>query len=322
MPQRIVTLCMNPALDITTSTPAVGHTSKLRCTAPRYDPGGGGINVAHVADVLGAPASVVFPAGGPAGAVVHDLLAAEGVTLHRVPIGGSTRESFTVNEQSTGRQYRFVLPGPHLTEAEQTECLLRLRREVAGPDTPIVVASGSLPPGVPAGFYQQVAAVCAELGAMLLLDSSGAGLTQVTSGVFLLKPSVRELREYTGQPLETEAEQVGAARAIIGRGTARHVLVSLGERGAVLVSADRARRFPAVAVPSGGSGVGAGDAMVAGVAVGMVRGWPLERAVRLGIAAGSATLLTPGSAPCTRADTERLFGQTEDPVDVEFAGRR
>lgn len=320
MANRIVTLCMNPALDITTGTPTVGHTEKLRCAPPRYDPGGGGINVAHVAQVLGASATAVFPAGGPAGEVVHNLIAAAGLAAHRVSIGGSTRESFTVNEQSTGRQYRFVLPGPQLTVGEQTECLLQLRRAVS--DSAIVVASGSLPPGVPDDFYQQVANLCAELGATFLLDTSGGGLRTIGSGVFLLKPSVRELRECVDRALATEAEQVAAAREIVERGVARYLLVSVGARGALLVSAGRAQRFAAVPVPPGGSGVGAGDAMVAGVAVGMIRGWPLDRAVRLGVAAGSATLLTPGTAPCTRADTERLFGQTEEPIDIEFSAGR
>lgn len=305
---RIVTLCMNPALDITTSTEKVHPTDKLRCAAARYDPGGGGINVAHVAQVLGAESTAVFPAGGPAGELVTNLLVAEGLAVHRVPIGGSTRESFTVDELSSRRQYRFVLPGPQLTLAEQTECLLQLRRAAA--HASIVVASGSLPPGVPEDFYQQVANVCADIGAMFLLDTSGGGLRHVNAGVFLLKPSLRELRECVAAELTAETEQIDAARELINRGAAEHLLVSLGPQGALLVGHDRAHRFAPVAVPPG-SGVGAGDAMVAGVAVGLTRGWPLTEAVRLGVAAGAATLLTPGTAPCTREDTERLFAQTE-----------
>lgn len=310
---RIVTLCMNPALDITTSTDVVRPTDKLRCTTARYDPGGGGINVAHVAEVLGADAAAVFPAGGPAGELVHNLLVAEGLAVHRIPIGGSTRESFTVNETSTQRQYRFVLPGPQLTVAEQTDCLLQLRRTAGS--AAIVVASGSLPPGTPEDFYQQVANVCAELGARFLLDTSGGGLTGVTAGVFLLKPSIRELRECLGRPLATEAEQLTGAHELIERGTAEHVLVSLGADGAMLVSRGGGLRFAPVQVPPG-SGVGAGDAMLAGVATGLVRGWPLEKSVRLGVAAGAAMLLTPGTAPCTREDTERLFAQTAAPAEV------
>ena len=311
--KQIVTLCMNPALDITTTTEVVRPTDKLRCTTARYDPGGGGINVANVAQVLGVPSTAVFPGGGPAGQLVHDLLVAEGIAVQRISIGGATRESFTVDETGTARQYRFVLPGPQLTVAEHTECLQRLRRTAVGAG--IVVASGSLPPGVPDDFYQQVSTACEELGVPLLLDTSGEGLAHVKSGVFLLKPSIRELREDVGEPLAREEEQVDAARELITRGIAGNVLVSLGAQGALLVSAREAQRFAAVPVPPG-SGVGAGDAMLAGVAVGISRGWPLAEAVRLGIAAGAAMLLTPGTAPCTREDTERLFGQTGHPVDV------
>ena len=313
--QKIVTLCMNPALDITTRTDVVRPTDKMRCAGARYDPGGGGINVAHVAQVLGAAATAVFPAGGPAGELVDNLLLAEGLATHRIMIGGSTRESFTIDETSTDRQYRFVLPGPALTVAEQTECLSHLRRAAAS--AAIVVASGSLPPGVPEDFYQQVANLCADIGVRLLLDTSGGGLTQINSGVFLLKPSVRELQEAVGRELRTGPEQLSAAMELIYRGAARFVLVSRGAAGAILASRDGGQLFAPVTVPPG-SGVGAGDAMVAGVAVGLVRGWPLTDAVRLGIAAGAAMLLTPGTAPCTRADTERLLEQTEDPVDVDL----
>ncbi|MGI9125929.1 MAG: 1-phosphofructokinase family hexose kinase [Mycobacterium sp.] len=311
---RIVTLCMNPALDITTSTETVRPTDKLRCAAARYDPGGGGVNVAHVAEVLGASSTAVFPAGGPAGEMVHKLLVAEGLAVQRIPIGGSTRESVTVNEVSTAKQYRFVLPGPQLTLAEQTECLLQLRRAAA--HASIVVASGSLPPGVPEDFYQQVANVCIDLDAMFLLDTSGGGLRHVNSGVYLLKPSLRELRECVGRELADEAAQLGAARELIDRGAAECVLVSLGAQGALLATRESAHRFAPVEVPAG-SGVGAGDAMVAGVAVGLTRGWSLTEAVRLGVAAGAAMLLTPGTAPCTREDTERLFALTPAPVGVD-----
>lgn len=316
---RIVTLCMNPALDITTSTDVVRPTDKLRCAAARYDPGGGGVNVALVAAVLGAQATAVFPAGGPAGELVHNLLVAEGLPVRRVPIGGSTRESITVNELCSSQQYRFVLPGPALTVDEQAECLLQIRRAAA--TAAIVVASGSLPPGVPEDFYQQVADVCDAIGATFLLDTSGGGLRHVNSGVFLLKPSLRELKEWAGRELATETEQLAAASEVIARGAARYVLVSLGAAGAMLVSRDGGRRFAPVPVPPG-SGVGAGDAMVAGVAVGLTRGWPLTEAVRLGVAAGAAMLLTPGTAPCTREDTERLFAQTQAPADIDVrAGR-
>jgi 6-phosphofructokinase 2 len=312
----IITLCMNPALDITTDTEVVRPTNKLRCAAARHDPGGGGINVARVAQALGAKSVAVFPAGGPAGEVVNRLLAAESIAVQRVAIGGWTRESFTVNESSTAAQYRFVLPGPELTAAEQTECIRQLRG--AAGSAKIVVASGSLPPGVPDDFYQQVADVCADLEVKLLLDASGGGLKHLTSGVYLIKPSLRELSEHVGRELLSEAEQFSAARELVDRGAAECVLVSLGADGALLVTAAAGLRYEPVRVPPGSS-VGAGDAMVAGVAVGLTRGWALSEAVRLGIAAGAAVHLTPGTAACTREDTERLFAQSAAPVAVQPA---
>ncbi|QZT55297.1 1-phosphofructokinase family hexose kinase [Mycolicibacterium austroafricanum] len=311
---RIVTLTMNPALDIATSTEIVMPTEKMRCSAARYDPGGGGINVARVARTLGASVVALFPAGGASGDLFADMLEAIGISAHMIPIAGSTRESITVNELRTQRQYRFVLPGPTLTAAEQTECLNQLREVAASAD--FVVASGSLPPGVSPEFYNRIADVCAQLDAPLVLDASGGGLQHLTGGnVYLLKPSIRELRECVRRELGSEAEQVAAARELIERGGARNVLVSLGAQGALLVTADGAQRYPAVEVPPG-SGVGAGDAMVAGVTCGLGRGWALPKSVRLGIAAGAAMLMTPGTASCTRADVERLFDRTPDPVDL------
>jgi 6-phosphofructokinase 2 len=313
----IVTLTMNPALDITTSVDRVRPTDKLRCRGARHDPGGGGINVARVAHALGASAAAVFPAGGPPGQVVADLLAAARVPFHRVRIGGRTRESFTVNEESSGQQYRFVLPGPRLTFAEWAQCVDELR--TAAGFAQFVVVSGSLPPDVPADFCQQIADVCGDLGTRLVLDTSGTGLAHLPSGVFLLKPSVRELRECVGRELATEAEQVAAAQELVQRGQAQVVVVSLGPMGALLITPHAAQRVPAIEMGTG-SGVGAGDAMVAALTVGLSRGWPLSKSVRFGVAAGAAMLRTPGTAVCSRGDVERLFELVAEPVDLGAAG--
>jgi 6-phosphofructokinase 2 len=309
----IVTLTMNPALDITTSVDRVRPTDKLRCQGARHDPGGGGINVARVASVLGARASAVFPAGGPTGDVIADLLVEQRITFHRVRIRGRTRESFTINEECSGQQYRFVLPGPHLTFSERAQCADELRR--AARSAQFVVASGSLPPGVPDDFYHQVADLCSDVGTRLILDTSGTGLQHITSGVFLLKSSVRELRECVARELATEADQVAAAQELIERGKAKVVVVSLGDSGALLVTSDAAQRFSAIRMRSG-SGVGAGDAMVAAITVGLTRGWPLSKSVRFGVAAGAAMLMTPGTAVCSRFDVERLFDLVAEPVDL------
>lgn len=122
----------------------------------------------------------------------------------------------------------------------------------------------------------------------------------------MLKPSVRELREYTGGPLATTSDQLAAAHDLIDRGITQTVVVSLGSEGALLATSIESRQFSAIPVHAV-SGVGAGDAMVAAMTVGLSHAWPLDKAVRYGIAAATAKLLTPGTAACTRADVERFF---------------
>jgi 6-phosphofructokinase 2 len=304
---------MNPALDVTIDADVVQHTQKVRCAGARYDPGGGGVNVARFVRVLGGSVAAVFPAGGPTGAVVTDLVGQADVPVRRVPVKNATRESFTVNETSTGHQYRFVFPGPQLDSAEQDQCLAELRSAAASAE--FVVASGSLPPGVPVDFFHRVADICRELGVVLILDTWGGGLRHVESGVFLMKPSLRELRECVGLPLETEAEQLAAAHGLIDRGFTQAVAVSLGSEGALLATPHESYRFPPLPVHAV-STVGAGDAMVTGITVGLARAWPLVKSVRFGIAAASAKLQMPGTAAFTREDVERFFEMVPEPIQI------
>ena len=310
----IVTLTMNPALDISTTAERVGPTDKIRCSEPRYDPGGGGINVARIVRVLGESVVAVFPAGSATGGVLGGLLDKEGVWTRRIPIDGATRESFTVDEDSSGEQYRFVLPGPRLTRAQQEQCLVMLE-EVAR-DARFIVASGSLPPGTPPDFYDRVAATARDLGVQCLLDTSGESLQRSRFGVYLLKPSIRELRELSGDDLADEAARLAAARRLVDAGRCEVVVLSLGAGGALVVTAHSAARFAALPVAIR-SGVGAGDAMLAGITVGLARNQPLHDAVRLGIAAGAAMLRMPGTRPCRREEIEMLYHRAPPAVAVD-----
>lgn len=301
---KIVTLTMNPALDISTSAEHVAPTDKVRCAKPQYHPGGGGINVARVAHLLGESVVAVFPSGGASGGVLETLLAAEHVPSQTIPISGSIRESFAVDDRGTKQQFRFVLPGPELREHELEACLRTLADTAA--QARFVVASGSLPPGVPPDFYQRAATVAARAGARFILDTSGPALLAIRSGVYLLKPSIRELRESVGHPLPDRAAQAAAAREWIHAGKCEVIVLSLGADGALVVTADSDELLPSIDMPVR-SAVGAGDAMVGAIAVGLSRDWSLHEAVRFGIAAAAATLTVPGTGMCSRADVEVLF---------------
>ena len=302
----IVTLTINPALDIATSTDRVEPTHKLRCSMPRYDPGGGGINVARAVHALGGDAVAIFPAGGAAGEMIRHLLEQQAVRHNAIAISGFTRESLAVEERITGRQFRFLLPGPQISESDQERCLDQLA--LAAAEATYIVASGSLPLGVPEDFYARIAKLAQSLGKRFILDTSGAALKQAGRGIYLLKPSLRELGDLVGSEIRTEREQEQAAREIIEQGRSEVIVVSLGDQGALLVTAGRAERFAAIPVEASGS-VGAGDSTLAGIMVSLCRGLELGEAVRYGMAAGAAALLGSGTELCRRSDVERLYAR-------------
>jgi 6-phosphofructokinase 2 len=303
----IVTLTMNPALDIATSTDRVEPTHKLRCSAPRYDPGGGGINVARAVNALGGEAVAIFPVGGSAGEMIRHLLRQEGVPHHAIPISGLTRESLAVEELSSGQQFRFILPGPALSQSDLERCLDQLVIAMSG--ARYVVASGSLPSGAPDDFYGRVAELVRRQGKRLVLDTSGAALKNAGLGIHLLKPSLRELADLTGRPISGAGDQEEAARKLLEEGRCEIVVLSLGAEGALLATAEGCERFAAMQVEAR-STVGAGDSMLAGIVLGLSRGLPLSNAVRFGMAAGAAALLGSGTQLCRRSDVERLYASS------------
>jgi 6-phosphofructokinase 2 len=300
----IVTLTMNPALDIATVTDRVLPEHKLRCEAPRYDPGGGGINVARAVHALGGDALAIFPAGGAAGEMIGHLLHQEGVLHGVVAIAGFTRESLAVDERQTGNQFRFILPGPEIGPDDQERCLDRLA--VALPGAAYVVASGSLPLGVADDFYARVAKLAQSYQKRFILDTSGPALSAAGRGVYLLKPSLRELEGLAGRPIGGDEDEEQAAHDVIAQGRAEIVVLSLGARGALVATAEGSERVAAIPVRVR-STVGAGDSMLAGIVFGLCRGLVLRDAVRFGVAAGTAALLGSGTQLCRREDVERMY---------------
>ena len=299
----IATLTMNPSLDITTSVDKVRPTEKLRTGPLRHDPGGGGINVSRVVHELGGETIAIFPGSGPSAQMIDMLLREQDVPFQLVPIEQPTRQSFTVNETSSGDQYRFVLPGPKLLAQEYRACLDALERLEERPE--IIVFSGSLPTGTTPDLPRHVCEWCAKIGAKLIVDMSGPLLKEIGCA-YLMKPNHDELEQLAGKPLASDDDLAGAARQMIASGMTQAVAVSLGEDGAMLVTADSVRRYPVIDVPVV-SAVGAGDSMVGGIALGLIRSLPLEEAMRMGMAAGAAALMSPGTELARRADFERLL---------------
>jgi 6-phosphofructokinase 2 len=303
----IVTLTINPCIDESASVERVVADQKLRCGPPRYEPGGGGINVARAIRKLGGEALAIYPAGGAAGDLLRSLLDQEGVALRPLPIESWTRENFNVLEESTGRQFRFVLPGPALAPRDWEACLEAI--EALRPFPAYIVASGSLPPGVPTDFYARVARLARRRGARCVLDAAGeAAGRALDEGVFLVKPSLREFQALTGLADAEESHLVSEASQWIAGGRCEAVVLSLGAAGVLLVTAETCERLLSPTVPVR-STVGAGDSMLAGIVLRLQQGHPMRDALRFGVAAGAATVMNPGTELCHRADAERLYEQ-------------
>jgi 6-phosphofructokinase 2 len=302
----VVTLTPNPAVDLSTSVDRIVPMLKLRCATQRRDPGGGGINVARVVKRFGGDVEAILPAGGSTGDLLRRLIDAEGVPNRIVPVDAETREDFSVTELSTGSQYRFVLPGQPLQEAEWRACLSAL---ATTPTARLVVGSGSLPPGVPSNFYAQAAAIAAKRGARFFLDTSGPALAAaIEHGVTLIKPSLNEMRQLLGIKLADQPECIAAARRLIDSGRVEVVVLSLAHLGAVLITKDQVLRAPPIPIDARSS-VGAGDSFLGAMVFSIAKGDSLVDAFRLGAAAGAAALIHEGTELCHVTEAYRLRAQ-------------
>jgi len=305
---EIVTITLNPALDLTTAVDAVVPFQKLRCGPMRRDPGGGGINVARVLRRWGGDVLAIYPAGGPTGELLKRLVAREQLACHVFAVEADTREDFTVFESSSGRQYRFVEPGGALTPLDVARCLEELL--AVRPAPRYVVISGSLPPGSPEDAYARITAVVRTMQARAVIDASGVALARALEhGVYLMKPNLRELVELWGEALDDLPARVAACRELARSGKATIVALTLAEQGALAVTSEGAWRVTAPTLQPV-STVGAGDCFLAGMLWRLSRGEAVAHALRYGVAAGSASLLSPGTALCRPADVERLLAGT------------
>ena len=307
----ILTVTLNPALDLATHAPEVEPGLKLRCTAPRLDPGGGGINVSRAISRLGGASLAFVALAGGTGAQVAEFLHAEGITLVTFPGPGETRQSLTVNEDTTGRQFRFMLPGA-AWDAHRVAAACRALADAA-PLTGTVVLSGSNPPGLPDDFAARLAADLAarpNSQVHLVVDTSGGPLRRITSGpvpgLNLLRMDQEEAEELAGHRLASAAATADFAATLVARGSARRVIVARGADGSVFVGDGQrlSSRPPKVEVLSK---VGAGDSFVGGFVLAESRGAPPSEALARGVAAAAAAVMTVGTELCRREDAERLY---------------
>lgn len=304
----IVTLTMNPAIDISTTIDQILPVRKLRCTAQVRYPGGGGINVARVIKRLGGDPIAVYPVGSTNGALLQQLVAHEGVGSQTWRIATETREDFFITETSSGQPYRFILPGSSLDPTEWQEGLDLIAR--LDPFPRFLVASGSLPSGVPDDFYARVGRIAKQRGARMILDTSGPSLAMaVAEGLDMIKPNLREMGDLIGHQPADAAQWAEVARELVQKGKVNVVALTMAHLGAALVARDlMLRSRPVSIVPL--SATGAGDSFLGALICRLATGHDLRDAFRHATAAGAAALVHRGTELCWPDDVERLAAQT------------
>ncbi|WP_102765854.1 6-phosphofructokinase II [Enterobacter hormaechei] len=300
----IYTLTLSPSLDSATMTPQIYPEGKLRCSAPVFEPGGGGINVARAVTHLGGKATAIFPAGGATGEHLVALLADEQVAVDTVDAKDWTRQNLHVHVESSGEQYRFVMPGAKLSDDEFRQLEEKVLTIESGS---LLVISGSLPPGVKTEKLTGLVQVVLQRGIRCIVDSSGDALKAALEPgqLELVKPNQKELSALVNRELNQPDDVRTAAEELVRTGKAHRVVVSLGPQGALAV--DKTGYVQVVPPPmKSQSTVGAGDSMVGAMVLKLAQGASLLEMARYGVAAGSAATINQGTRLCSLADTQKI----------------
>lgn len=304
----ILTVTLNPALDLATSVAHVQPNVKLRCAPPVVDPGGGGLNVARAISQLGGAGRCFVALGGDVGQSLLHLLQKAGLepVVHAAP--GETRQSLAVTDLSNNDQLRFMLPGPEWSTEDIDAVRAAIRQ--AAPEDGYLVLSGSGPSGAAPDLYAKICADLADRNVNIILDTSGPTLAHLAAGQakppLVLRMDQHEAEDLARRPLHGRRDSAVFASSLVRRGAGQVVIVARGADGSVMATADRMAHVAAAKVEVQ-SKVGAGDSFVGGFTLALARDESLDTALAHGSAAASAAVMTPGTQLCHRADFDRCL---------------
>lgn len=301
--QQIVTLTINPSLDKSTHFTGLIAEQKIRCEKPRYDAGGGGINVSKAIFKLGGNSTCIFTSGGSTGEMLEELVGKEEIESIAIKTKNWTRENFIAFENKTKAQYRFGFPGNEFSDVEKDKIL----QTINDLKTDYLVISGSLNEGLPSDFYKKIAAIAKESNVKVIVDTSGEALKKVLeTGVYLIKPNIGELAKLIGVERLELPEVEKAAKKLIENKSAEIVVVSLGADGAILVTKDETHLVKAPKAEKK-STVGAGDSMVGGLVWALSQNKTLKEVIQIGVCCGTAATMNEGTQLFNMEDVMRLL---------------
>lgn len=288
----ILTVTLNPAIDRTIIVDNFSMDQVNRIKHIRRDIGGKGLNVTKTINAMGGTSKALLVLGGENGAFIRDRAKADGLSIMAFEIEGNTRENIKIVDPLNHTFTDINEPGPVLNE-ETCKVLAETIANAISPRDWLVI-SGSSPQGIDTAFYETVFSHAEALGVKVIADVSGAQLEAfIKFKPWLIKPNIHELGELFGIKIEDSVSAIQYARQIIERGVST-VVVSMGEKGLLWVNAERAIVANAVKVPVK-STVGAGDAIVAGLTLGLSRGEAPETIIREAVAAATCVITTEGS---------------------------
>jgi 6-phosphofructokinase 2 len=310
---KVISLCLNPALDKSAKVEAVVPEDKLKCHTIKYQAGGGGINISRILSRLEMASQCIYPYGGNSGEQLKELLEEENFDSHPIHIESWTRENLAVVDISNNLQYRFGMPGNAISPNELAaieNCLEELLEE-----NDILILSGSLPLNFEPNYYAQLIVKLRSKKIRIILDTAGKALPlALAEEVYMVKPNSRELAEMEGKELMTLPEQEIAALAIIAAGKAKYVVVSSGGDGAFIATKEGIvrKKSPKVDVKST---IGAGDSMVAGLIYALQNKYSTEQMLNWGMACGIATTTKEGTGLAQKETVLAMLERLENSID-------
>jgi 1-phosphofructokinase family hexose kinase len=278
----------NTSIDKTMEMAELRSGAVNRASSVHAYAGGKGLHVARAIGTLGEPARLVGLVDAAHRSFFEDALSPLGVSFDGIE-AGSVRTCLTIHEAGGTRVTEILEPGPEVDEALQRAVCDAFLSRAKGSD--LAVLSGSVPRGFGEDTYARLATALSSAGVRCLVDASGA-LLRAAAGArpFLVKPNREEAEALLGDRIDGVASAAEAARRLCARGI-EMVVVSLGAEGALLASGERVCHATAPPQPAGNT-VGSGDCLLGGVAVGLVRGLPLDEVLRLGVACGTANTMS------------------------------
>lgn len=269
----IITVTLNPAIDRTIKIDQLNPGKLNRVREVITSPGGKGINVARVVHQMGENVLTTGILGGDTGDIIKNFLREKNLKADFISSSYSTRQNIKILEMTTGRETEINEPGRVIKDDfKALEEKLRNFLEISN----LIVLAGSIPEGLPPDTYNHLIKICKEYDIPVIVDTSGDNLREVLKEQpYLIKPNLHEAQELTGKEINDEEDIKDTVNLFLEYGV-EIIVISMGGRGAIFANKKKCYYIKTPKVNVSNTTVGAGDSMVAGLAVGLRKDMALK----------------------------------------------